>query len=125
MNRLYDLIWNLIPLAATWTAMVVRTYVNPPYPPLANFLSSYGFDFGLASIFAFIFGRHINKVYHFKYRWRVSSLAAISVGVFATLTEVGHMFPMSTFDPFDIVVFWIGIAYALVGLKFLPVCSEK
>lgn len=112
-DRLPDLIWNLIPLFAAWGACAMR-FCNPPVPGV---LSSYGFDFGLASIFGFALGRHIHRVRVLGKSRRLSFGAAIGVGIAATVFE--FLFPYNTFDPLDILAYWAGIIYAIAGLWFV------
>lgn len=82
--------------------------------PVPGVISAYGFDFGLASIFGFALGRHIHKVPGLGKSWKLSLLAVIFVGIAATAFE--FIYPYGTFDPLDIMAYWTGIIYALVGL---------
>lgn len=120
MNRLHDVIWNLIPLFAALGAAAMRICFETPVPGV---ISSYGFDFGLASIFGFGFGRNIRRVRGLGKIWGISFLAVICVGIAATVFE--FMCPYNTFDPLDILAYWTGIAYALVGLWLLRRFEHK
>jgi hypothetical protein len=120
VNRLHDILWNLIPLFAAFGAAAMRIAFDPPVPGILSF---YGFDFGLASIFGFAAGRHIHRVPGLNENMRNSFLAATCIGIAATAFE--FMCPYNTFDPLDILAYWIGIAYALAGLRLLRRFEHK